>query len=332
VKAERSPASERVGPHSRAGFESLAADVVESLGGRYSTELGIDVDRNEAEIERWTLAATLFGARISAVIAERTFAILEQAGVHRIANAGRREIGTLIELLDAGGYARYDLRTAERLRAIARTLDTDRHGRVSTVLDLPPDELESALDALPGWGPVTVGLFLRELRGVRPGINPPLDRRAAQAGEHLGLLEPGARGHPAPRVGSGRADRRARSRSRTGAPNARARPPRAQLSRRPELHPAREVGSRVYYVRITGPLASADVEPALIELAEKRMLAPAASAATSCGLSALPASRSGRSSLAHIGGLAVRRSRRGPDSRRVRGQDPDPRGRARQVN
>jgi hypothetical protein len=39
---------------------------------------------------------------------------------------------------------------------------------------------------------VTVGLFLRELRGVRPGINPPLDRRAAQAGEHLGLLEPGA--------------------------------------------------------------------------------------------------------------------------------------------
>ncbi len=192
MKAERSPASERVGPHSRAGFESLAADVVESLGGRYSTELGIEVDRNEDEIERWALAATLFGARISAVIAERTFAILEQAGVHSIANAGRHEIGTLIELLDAGGYARYDLRTAERLRAIARTLDTDRHGRVSTVLDLPPDELESALDALPGWGPVTVGLFLRELRGVRPGINPPLDRRAAQAGEHLGLLEPGA--------------------------------------------------------------------------------------------------------------------------------------------
>jgi hypothetical protein len=50
VKAERSPASERVGPHSRAGFESLAADVVESLGGRYSTELGIEVDRNEDEI------------------------------------------------------------------------------------------------------------------------------------------------------------------------------------------------------------------------------------------------------------------------------------------
>src|ERR1035437_6966851 len=185
VTSERSRASQRAGRH-RTGVASLAARVVESLGGRYSVELGIDVDANEDEIERWALAATLFGARISATIAERTFAMLEQAGVRSIADAGRRDVGTLIELLDAGGYARYDLRTAERLHAIARTLDADRHGRVSTVLDLPPDELESALDALPGWGPVTVGLFLRELRGVRPGINPPLDRRAAQAGGHPG--------------------------------------------------------------------------------------------------------------------------------------------------
>ncbi len=30
-------------------------------------------------------------------------------------------------------------------------------------------ELRAALDALPGWGPVTIRLFLRELRGVWPG-------------------------------------------------------------------------------------------------------------------------------------------------------------------
>lgn len=191
MTSERSRASQRAGRH-RTGLASLAARVVESLGGRYSVELGIDVDANEDEIERWALAATLFGARISATIAERAFAILEQAGVRSIADAGRRDVGTLIELLDAGGYARYDLRTAERLHAIARALETDRDGRVSSALDLPADQLKSALEALPGWGPVTVGLFVRELRGVRPGISPPLDRRAAQAGEHLGLLEPGA--------------------------------------------------------------------------------------------------------------------------------------------
>ena len=46
----------------------------------------------------------------------------------------------------------------------------------------------AALDALPGWGPVTVRLFLRELRGVWPGAGPPLDERAAAAAHHLGLL------------------------------------------------------------------------------------------------------------------------------------------------
>jgi hypothetical protein len=173
---------------------SLASRAIDSLGGRYSAQLGIDVDRGGDQIERWALAATLFGARISANIAGRTFAVLDEAGVRSIADAGRRELGRLIELLDAGGYARYDLRTAERLHAIARKLETEYGGRVSSVLDLPADRLGAALDALPGWGEVTVGLFLRELRGVRPGIEPPLDRRALQAAEHLRLLAGGGPG------------------------------------------------------------------------------------------------------------------------------------------
>ena len=46
-------------------------------------------------------------------------------------------------------------------------------------------ELRAALDALPGWGPVTVRLFLRELRGVWPGAGPPLDERAATGEAHV---------------------------------------------------------------------------------------------------------------------------------------------------
>ena len=41
------------------------------LGGRYSAGLGIDVDVGEAEVERWFVAATLFGTRIPAQVAER---------------------------------------------------------------------------------------------------------------------------------------------------------------------------------------------------------------------------------------------------------------------
>ena len=166
----------------------LARWVVESVGGRYSVELGIDVDGGDDEIERWALAATLFGGRISAKIAARTFATFEDAGVHSLAAAARLDTAPLVELLDAGGYARYDFQTARRLQAIADALETNHHGRVSVVLRGSADDLEAALGALPGWGPVTVALFLRELRGVRDGIDPPIDARAQQAGEHLGLL------------------------------------------------------------------------------------------------------------------------------------------------
>jgi hypothetical protein len=43
------------------GAVELARRVVEVLGGRYSAELGIDVDAGDAEVERWFVAATLFG-------------------------------------------------------------------------------------------------------------------------------------------------------------------------------------------------------------------------------------------------------------------------------
>ncbi len=174
----------------------LVASVVDRVGGRYSTELGIDVDAGDDEIERWFVAATLFGTRISSQIAERTYHELAKGGIERIVDASRFSWDDLVEMLDAGGYARYDFRTATRLHELAKEV-TERHdgavaefGRRLT----DPRELEDALDELSGWGPVTIGLFLRELRGVWPGAQPPLDARAADAARHLGLLAPGTKG------------------------------------------------------------------------------------------------------------------------------------------
>ena len=179
----------------------VAHSVVAVLGGRYSAGLGIDVDAGEAEVERWFLAATLFGARIPARVAERTFGVLAAAGLARIWQLRHVPSADLIAMLDAGGYARYDLRTATRLLQLCEIIDDRYDGQAGLIgrRFAAYPELRAALDALPGWGPVTVRLFLRELRelrGVWPGAGPPLDERAATAARHLGLASarPGVTG------------------------------------------------------------------------------------------------------------------------------------------
>jgi hypothetical protein len=170
------------------GDPALARRAISALGGRYSTELGIDLDDGGIEIERWALAATLFGTRISSTVAMRTYRALAQAGVHTIADAGRARYQELVELLDDGGYARYDFRTARRLSALAQVVRERLDGRVGRLAEeANARRLEEALDGLPGWGPVTVRLFLRELRGLWPGAHPPVDPRALLAAQHLGL-------------------------------------------------------------------------------------------------------------------------------------------------
>jgi len=169
-----------------------AARRVVLLGGMFSTELGIDLGKGERELTRWFLAAMLFGTRISATIAMRTFSVLDKAGV-TMASARHASWDALVELLDAGGYTRYDYRTATRLQELSEVLDTRYGGRVSAIAHRArtPAELEGALDALPGWGPVTVGVFLRELRGVWDLADPPLGALAADAGRHLQVLSRG---------------------------------------------------------------------------------------------------------------------------------------------
>jgi hypothetical protein len=162
---------------------------VTTLGGRFSTELGMDVDRGADDVERWALAATLLGNRISTGIAMRTYRELERAGVRTLADAGVRSREELVTLLDRGGYARYDERTARRLLALAEAVCDRYEGGLATLGRrlTDADELERALGALPGWGPVTTRAFLRELRGAWPGADVALDERAEAAAGHVVL-------------------------------------------------------------------------------------------------------------------------------------------------
>jgi hypothetical protein len=171
------------------GSVSRARTLVGALGGRFSLELGIDVDGDQREIERWALASTLLGTSVPVRPLRRSWHALRRAGVETIAAAGEREREDLVALLGAGRRRRYAERTAERLHFLATAL-VQRHGlgliSLGETLE-EPHELECTLVALPGWGPATVRTFLRELRGVWPGARPPLGTRAANAAEHAHL-------------------------------------------------------------------------------------------------------------------------------------------------
>jgi hypothetical protein len=179
------------------GRPTRARRLIDHLGGRWSTESGLDVDHAVDDVDRWFLAATLFGSRISATVAVRTYRVLRDHDVSNPADVAHCQWGALVTWLDEGGYARYDFRTATRLLDLAEVV-ADRYGTPHEIgrRHADPRELEAALDDLPGWGPSTVGIFLRELRGVWPGAQPPLDARVIDAGRHLGLLRAS---HPTPR-------------------------------------------------------------------------------------------------------------------------------------
>jgi hypothetical protein len=173
---------------SRDPESELVGRLVATLGGRYSRELGIDLDAGGIAADEWFCAATLFGTRISAAIAVRTYRTLADAGVRTVLDAGARSWDDLVALLDSGGYVRYDFRTATRLRELATEVRERCRGTITSLATLADARaLEAALDAFSGWGPTTVRVFLRELRDAWPGAQPPVDGRAFGAARHLCL-------------------------------------------------------------------------------------------------------------------------------------------------
>jgi endonuclease III len=141
----------------------------------YSEDLGIDLSTSSGRF-RWFIASILFGARISEQIAARTYRCFETAGLvdspEKIISAGWDK---LVEVLDAGGYARYDFSTATKLLEIMSALQQN-YGSLENLYSQAKDEkdLEKKLQEFKGIGPATTQIFLRELRGtwqVQPEVS-----------------------------------------------------------------------------------------------------------------------------------------------------------------
>jgi endonuclease III len=173
----------------------IAESILQRMGGKFSRELGIQLSSgSQPELSKWLLAAKLFGARISSAIAARTYKEFERRGVTLPSQILDTGWDGLVEILDAGGYVRYDFSTATKLLSIMGDLQEQYCGDVNNLHDQAHDEkdLEARLKRLgKGIGDITVNIFLRELRTVWAKARPGLSAPALLASRHLGFIAEG---------------------------------------------------------------------------------------------------------------------------------------------
>jgi hypothetical protein len=178
----------------------IIAELLENYQGRFALELGLDLKSGPPARQLWFLAAIFYGARISGVLAARTFRVFAAAGVSGPEAILAQGWDNLVVLLDRGGYARYDFKTATKLLRGMESLRDRYQGSLERLHEAAADasDLERRLlELASGLGPATVNIFLRELRGVWPKADPPLSPLAQAAAEHLDLLPRGLDPRPA---------------------------------------------------------------------------------------------------------------------------------------
>ena len=166
--------------------------LVRQLGKKFSVRLGIDLASLESsEIFKWFLASILFGARISETIAVNTYQEFEKEKILSVEAILRTGWDGLVKILDRGGYVRYDFKTATKLLEVMRSLKDKYGGDLNTLHEdsLDSKDLERRIKNLgKGIGEVTVGIFLRELRGLWGKAGPPLSPLVLTAMRNLALL------------------------------------------------------------------------------------------------------------------------------------------------
>lgn len=173
--------------------QALCTKLLQELGGGYVPALGIDLPSMESdEVFKWFLVSVLFGARISERIAMKTYKEFEKADV--LSPDAILETGWqgLVDILDRGGYVRYDFKTATKLLEVTQALKDKYECDLNRLHFFAGDgrNLEQRLQGLgKGVGPVTVNIFLRELRDVWEKAEPLLSEPALLAARNLKLTQ-----------------------------------------------------------------------------------------------------------------------------------------------
>lgn len=158
----------------------------------YSEELGLNLRRKEDRF-KWFLASMLFAKRISAEIAKKTFREFvreELTTPNKLIEAGWDRI---VDILDSGGYVRYDFSTATNILDNMKFLVKEYGGDIDRIHERAKNskDLERKLMEFKGFGPVAVNIFLRELRGIWTKADPQPSKFALEIAKKLGIEDLG---------------------------------------------------------------------------------------------------------------------------------------------
>jgi len=155
----------------------------------YSQELGLDL-KTEEDRFKWFLVSILFAKRISSEVAKKTYREFEKEGIMTPESITEAGWDKLVEVLDSGGYVRYDFSTASNLLEIAASLG-EKYGSLDGLYTQSEDsrDLEKRLLEFKGVGPTTVNIFLRELKAVWEKAKPQPSPLAREVASRLGLGE-----------------------------------------------------------------------------------------------------------------------------------------------
>ena len=164
--------------------------IVQDMGEPYSIMLGIDLKKGEDAYSKWFLAAFLYAKPIREESATKTYLVFESHGLTTARAITDTTWDKLVELLGKGGYTRYDDSTATRLLAIFGHLLDEYGGRLSQLYKDSKDsrDLEVRIrDLGKGIGPVTISVFLRDMRMVWPRADPEPTPRVRETAKALGI-------------------------------------------------------------------------------------------------------------------------------------------------
>lgn len=172
------------------GDDELMRTLLSGHGRTYAAEAGIRLKDAPQPLYRTLVLASLLSARIRASVAVATARALYDAGLRDPRRMARATWQQRVDALGAGGYRRYDERTATQLGDGAELLLGQWGGdlrRLRERADGDADALRALLRETPGLGPTGADIFLREVQDIWSEFAPFLDTKTLQGAERLGL-------------------------------------------------------------------------------------------------------------------------------------------------